>query len=250
MTQAAEPDSTTQPNAPTASLMALWFAMLWPTVVTYLYFDLLHGRDPAWQSSVAGVGKLLQFAFPLAYVLWKGRRWVRWQKPSPNGLLVGAVFGIAVAMAMFGMYWGWLKHSDQFVSAADQIREKISSLGWITGPVPYIALGTFYALCHSLLEEYYWRWFVFVEWKGYVRTWSAVLLSSMGFMLHHVLLLAFYFGWNSWLTYFCSAGVAVGGIAWAWLFQRSKSLYGPWLSHLLVDAAIFVIGFDVIRDTF
>jgi membrane protease YdiL (CAAX protease family) len=44
-------------------------------------------------------------------------------------------------------------------------------------------------------------------------------------------------------------GIAIGGAAWAWVYDRSKSLYGPWLSHLIVDAAIFWIGFDLVRDS-
>jgi membrane protease YdiL (CAAX protease family) len=43
-----------------------------------------------------------------------------------------------------------------------------------------------------------------------------------------------------------SAAVAVGGAMWAWLYQRSGSIYAPWLSHLLIDAAIFTIAFDMV----
>ena len=39
--------------------------------------------------------------------------------------------------------------------------------------------------------------------------------------------------------------VAVGGAAWAAVYQRSGSLLGPWLSHLIVDAAIMAVGYDL-----
>jgi uncharacterized protein len=32
---------------------------------------------------------------------------------------------------------------------------------------------------------------------------------------------------------------------WAWLYQRSGSIYASWLSHLLIDAALFTIAFDM-----
>jgi hypothetical protein len=41
--------------------------------------------------------------------------------------------------------------------------------------------------------------------------------------------------------------VAIGGAVWALVYQQSKSLLGPWLSHLFVDAAIFAIGWDLMR---
>jgi membrane protease YdiL (CAAX protease family) len=66
-------------------------------------------------------------------------------------------------------------------------------------------------------------------------------------MAHHVLVLGKYFGFDSPATWLFSSCVAVGGAVWAWLYNRTGSLLGPWLSHLLVDAAIFAIGFDLVR---
>ena len=32
--------------------------------------------------------------------------------------------------------------------------------------------------------------------------------------------------------------VAAGGVAWAWFYHRYQTLYAPWMSHMLADAAI------------
>ncbi len=64
-------------------------------------------------------------------------------------------------------------------------------------------------------------------------------------MAHHVILLASYFGWTSPITYVFSGGVAIGGVVWAFLYEYSGSLLGPWLSHALIDAAIFTVGYDL-----
>ena len=34
------------------------------------------------------------------------------------------------------------------------------------------------------------------------------------------------------------------------MYARSDSLYGPWISHCFVDAAIFVVGYDLARELF
>jgi membrane protease YdiL (CAAX protease family) len=47
-----------------------------------------------------------------------------------------------------------------------------------------------------------------------------------------------------------ASGVAVGGAVWAWIYHQSRSLYGPWLSHCIVDAAVFLVGFDLVREQF
>ena len=64
-------------------------------------------------------------------------------------------------------------------------------------------------------------------------------------MAHHVIVLARYFGWGSPMTIAFSLGVAIGGVVWAELYRRSGTLLGPWLSHALVDAAIFIIAFHL-----
>jgi membrane protease YdiL (CAAX protease family) len=65
-------------------------------------------------------------------------------------------------------------------------------------------------------------------------------------MAHHVFILAVYFGWDSPWTYFLSLSVAAGGFIWAWMFEKTASLYGVWASHALVDTAIFIVGYDVV----
>ena len=67
--------------------------------------------------------------------------------------------------------------------------------------------------------------------KWYTRLWSLLLM---------------FFGFENWMTYVFSIGVAIGGAAWAWLYSRSGNLYSAWISHAFVDAAIFWVGYDIL----
>jgi membrane protease YdiL (CAAX protease family) len=67
-------------------------------------------------------------------------------------------------------------------------------------------------------------------------------------MAHHVVLLGVFFNQTLWLAWLLGSAVAVGGIFWAWLYERTGSLFGPWLSHLLIDAGIAWIGYDLVRQ--
>jgi membrane protease YdiL (CAAX protease family) len=102
---------------------------------------------------------------------------------------------------------------------------------------------------HSLFEEYYWRWFVFRQLRRLAPLWPAVVISALGFMAHHVIVLHEILKSAPWLAWLLSLAVAAGGGFWAWLYERSGSIFGPWLSHLLIDAGIFWIGYDLIRET-
>jgi membrane protease YdiL (CAAX protease family) len=78
----------------------------------------------------------------------------------------------------------------------------------------------------------------------------AIVVSAIGFMSHHVIVLNAFFNEAPLLVGLLSAAVAAGGVFWAWLYERTGSLFGPWLSHLLIDAGIFWIGYDLLRATF
>ena len=65
-----------------------------------------------------------------------------------------------------------------------------------------------------------------------------------------MIVLGIYFEWQLLPTSFFSLAVAVGGAMWAWLYHRSGSIFGPWMGHLLVDAGIFLVGYDLVRDAF
>ncbi|MFO0845518.1 MAG: CPBP family intramembrane glutamic endopeptidase [Gemmataceae bacterium] len=98
------------------------------------------------------------------------------------------------------------------------------------------------------MEPPYWRWFVFGRLRTLVTLTPAIVLSSLGFMSHHVLIVWAYLP-DRVLTGVVPASLAVaaGGAAWAWLYHRAGSLLAPWVSHALVDAALFVIGWDVLQ---
>jgi membrane protease YdiL (CAAX protease family) len=166
-----------------------------------------------------------------------------------RGLLEGLTFGGAVFLAMLVLYHAWLKPGGHLGAAENEICQKVVRFG-VDNLWKYVALAAFYSLIHSFLEEYYWRWFVFGQLREMFSATTALVTSSLGFALHHVIVLAMYFGLLSWETALFSLAVAVGGAVWAWIYQRSRSLWGAWLSHMLVDAAIFAIGYDMVQPAF
>ena len=228
---------------------AVLFALGLPTLVTLVYFVWSEGFEPGVQQAIYGIAKIVQFGFPIVWVWAVQQRRPSIWPISLRGVGLGIAFGLAVLAAALGLYHSWLDSAEFFVAGAGPIRAKILDLG-LNAPWKFAALGLFYSLCHSLLEEYYWRWFVFDQLKRLVPLWPAILTSSLGFMAHHVLVLGEFFGFGSPLTWLLSLAVATGGVFWAWLYHRSGSLLGPWLSHLLVDAAIFVIGYDIASSAF
>lgn len=221
---------------------ALAFALVYPTVLTWFYFVQMNGRPPQAQQAVFLVGKTIQFAFPAVWLLLIERRRIDWRGPTISGFAWGIGSGLLIAAAMLAVYFGWLMPSGLLATSAAVVRQKLFGMGLVS-PTAIVALSLFYSLVHSLLEEYYWRWFVFDRLRSLIGTAAAIGISSLGFMAHHVILLHAYLPGPWWQV--ASAGVAIGGVFWAWLYLREGSLWAPWISHMLVDAAIFAIGFQM-----
>jgi len=230
-----------------ADTCAVLLALTLPTLVTWLYFVVLADHPAGIQQTAYSIGKGLQFALPVVWVLAVQRQRLRFRPPGTKGLTESVAFGVFVMVAMSVLFHVWLLPAGYLDAAREAIRQKVLGFGADT-LWKYIALGTFYSACHSFLEEYYWRWFVFGQLRRMIPLTAAVLVSSLAFMAHHVLVLATFFGWSSPATYIFSLAVAVGGVVWAWIYHRSQSLYGPWLSHLFVDAGIFTIGYYLVKD--
>jgi membrane protease YdiL (CAAX protease family) len=151
------------------------------------------------------------------------------------------------------IYSLWLKPAGIFVEPLQEMLAKLHGFG-IDTRMGFAGLAIGYSVIHSWLEEYYWRWYVFHQLQQLECAMArcppvplrALLISSVAFATHHVIVLAGYFGWASPWTYIFSAAVAVGGLIFGWLYIRSQSLYAPWLAHAFADAVIFLIGYDLL----
>ncbi len=226
--------------------MILAFALLFPSLLTWAYFIFGERFMPNFSKYIFVAGKTLQFAFPAfiaAFVLQT--RWLA-RRPNRRGLLPGAIFGAGVGLLIFFIGAYLIKEPGAFKPLVDNLRGELMGrlrpLGLAT-PSAFILLTIFYSIVHSGLEEYYWRWFTFGRLSERLPYLPASLVANAGFMLHHVLLLGVYFGFAQPATWICSVGVFVGGLVWQEIYRRYDSIYGAWLSHGLIDAGIFAVGF-------
>jgi len=161
-------------------------------------------------------------------------------------LLVGFLSGLGISGFLL-LVWKTLLAGGPLAARAAQVASaKLAAFGIETAG-GYLLLAVFYSAFHSLLEEYYWRWFVFGHLRRSLSVPWAAILSSLAFMSHHVLVVGELAGAYDARTWLLASTVGAGGLVWAWLYHRSRSLYGPWLSHALADAALLWIGYGLWR---
>ncbi len=224
-----------------SELLTLIVVMVFPTIITYIYFVRLVDAPAELQQTVFGVLKAIQFALPVCWAL-RFAKPLGFLLPTQRGLVPALTFGTVSALALVLLHARLLAWMGDLGTAQQAVHAKIQQMGFVTRP-KYIALAAFYTMAHSLLEEYYWRWCVFGGLRGFVKDGTAIVLSSLAFTAHHVIVLTHFFGWNSPTAWLASAGVVLAGAIWAWLYARTGYLFPGWISHAVIDAAIFFVGY-------
>jgi membrane protease YdiL (CAAX protease family) len=241
--------SQSQPGAYSAwRWTTLVFSLGFPSLVAWLYFVVLAPPNskvgPGFLAMLMyAVGKTVQFSLPLAWFLGTQRVRLKVSKPKKSGIGLGLAFGLLTSAAILALYFVIFRGSPLFGDAPARVAAKLALFHADT-PARFLGLALFLSIIHSFLEEYYWRWFVFRELESSISKRLAIGVSSLGFMGHHVIVLGVYFSLSLALPF--SLGVAIGGAAWAWIYDRSGSLLPSWLSHALVDGAIMIVGYDMV----
>lgn len=240
---------------PRREIAALTVACVFPTVMAWIYFVALAANTGESSSSAASpalrgayaLGKLVQFSFPLVYLYFAAPHSWSVRPPRFGGLMLGLGFGALVAAAMLLLYFGLLRETLIEMGLEREVRSKLEEFGAAT-PYRFLGFAAYISIVHSLLEEYYWRWFVFRRLGSLCGLAPAMAISSLAFMAHHVIVLDVYLP-GHFLTAVVpfSLAIAAGGAFWSWLYARTDSLVAVWLSHVIIDAGIMVIGFDLLR---
>jgi uncharacterized protein len=228
-------------------VVVLAAAMALPALLTWGW-QSVGSVDPGfWPLAVYFLTRAAQFSLPIIYFRLAEGRWPERFQLRPEGLAWGLGFGLLVAGVMVGAYFGGACDWQPLREAPAQFRAKAAEHGVASPPV-LLAVMLFMVVVHSGLEEYYWRWFVFGRLRKRLPEGAAIVLSALAFMAHHVLDLNHVLpGRFLEATLPLALAVAVGGAFWAWLYGRTRSLTAVWLSHLLVDAGLMVVAWEVLR---
>lgn len=172
---------------------------------------------------------------PLAFLRWVDREPISLSPPRNGGLAAGAVSGIAIAAAITA---AWLLAGDRLVDP-EGLHRVVEPTG-LLAPRAYLGAAVFWIAVNSVLEEYVYRWFVYSRFRRLVGSGTAVVLAAVVFALHHVVALGAFFGWR--MALIGGTAVLAGGIVWSGLYGRYGSVWVPWMSHAIVDVAVFGIG--------
>lgn len=224
-------------------LLCICLAMVLPLVGSVFYFVILNQGPTA--QVIYTTTKVFTLLWPILVVLSLEKpklklghiNWTSHLRAIPLGIITGLLI-VALMMVLYK----FTLLGDIVRNNSDAIRAKAVDMGFLEH---YWTFAIFLSLAHSLLEEYYWRWYIFGRIKRFVKPIFAYGLASLAFAGHHYVVLGVFFGLP--MAILLGTLVGIGGLLWCWMFARSKSLLGIWISHGLVDAGIMYIGYEFMK---
>ena len=153
---------------------------------------------------------------------------------------LGAIGLSALVIAV--VVGSWVLFGERLLDAA-ALRESVEASG-LTTPLRFALAGLAISFGNSLLEEYFWRWFVGRQCTTLVGERGSPWLSAALFTSHHIVTFCVLFGGAAGLL--ASLGVFAAGLVWSLCLQRWHSIWPGWWVHVVADVAGLALGATVL----
>jgi membrane protease YdiL (CAAX protease family) len=228
------------PSPRSRDLTALALTAPAPSVAVIVAMILLPGTVIG--TSIFVLAKLWLVALPWFWHVRVERRPPSLSPMRHGGLGAGVGLGLLIVAVVIVAY----ELLGSRLIEAEQIRSVARRTG-IGTPATFLAGAVFWITVNSVLEEYVYRWFMFRHSERLLGSTIAVFAAASIFTVHHVIALAVQFDWV--VTIIGSLGVFIGGVAWSWCYRRYRSIWPGYVSHAIVDVAVFWIGWRLIFDS-
>jgi len=200
---------------------------------------LVIAPDQVWGKLVFFASKFWILLIPLFWLTIVDRQKPGWSRPDHGGFGVAAGLGILISIIIFVMYLT----AGRILIEPQAVKDMAARTG-LANPMIYLAGAAYWILVNSVIEEYVWRWFVVRQCSVLMSPRAAIAISAICFTLHHIIAMQVYLGW--FIVAIASLGVFIGGALWSWCYLRYQSIWPGYLSHAIVDAAVFAIGYHLI----
>ncbi|KND49683.1 MAG: hypothetical protein AB203_01190 [Parcubacteria bacterium C7867-008] len=151
-----------------------------------------------------------------------------------KGLVPGVLIGAGSFLIILAAY-AILGTFIDFPAIAHNLQSKLG----IT-PANFLWVGLYVIGINSLLEEFFFRGFVFLNLRGNTPVWFAYVFSAGSFALYHMAIIA---GWfNPILMTLALTSLFVVGLVFNMLNRKSGHFLNSWVAHAMADSAIILVG--------
>ena len=146
-----------------------------------------------------------------------------------KGILIGLIFSIIIYY-LFSILSKYIIDNNQINILMKQ---------WKFSKKNILLLLFLMIFTNSVLEEIYWRGYIFYKFKLKLNTKYVILLTSLFYCSYHFITTSnlFTFLYGAIFTFV----IFLVGLFWGYAKSKFQSIYLPLISHLLADLSIMVI---------
>lgn len=208
--------------------------LIGPTVMIFIGLPLLHNVVITF---FLFYGWLL--FIPLLANYWnKGSRNRVLLPLSKKSILVGVMSGLICLSAIYGFVF-------VFQSSVLNIQELRQLLvEWDFSGAKVLLLILVLALINPILEEFYWREFMYKRLLQDVDNVKTIMITSIFYSLYHLIVVMeiFSFPFNVLAVF----PVFLAGIMWGFFRIKLNSIAAPIISHCLADIGIMLVYWNIV----
>lgn len=185
-----------------------------------------------------GVKFFLFALFPTIYILWTKENFLKESiknREKITKINLSTILGIVVFLVIIIVYI-IVKQNIDIDVLIDEFESKYK-----INKNNIIFFGLYLAFINSLLEEFFFRGFIFLNLKKLNLKKLAYIISSTAFAIYHVANIQNWFSVGLFL--FITVGLFIGGIIFNYLDDKQNTFLNSWFVHISADLAIVIIGF-------
>ncbi|AYC28425.1 CPBP family intramembrane glutamic endopeptidase [Paenisporosarcina cavernae] len=161
------------------------------------------------------------------------------KKPSPKwgstqkSVLLGIISGLLCLISIYGSVY-LLQES---VFDLSELKELLVEWNFTGSMVIWLVL--FLIFINPILEELYWRDYMFGKLVSKVGAGKSITITAFFYSLYH--LLSVYFLFSFPFNFIAVVAVFIAGIMWGYFRFKTNSIVAPIFSHAIADLGIMLV---------
>jgi len=179
-------------------------------------------------------------SIPLIYAKWIGKidlkPFFRFEWKAVRLALSLGLILIALILTLYFVIGSWFDLS---------ILYGILDRNFTAGTLAFLPIAFYIAFINSFLEEFFFRVFAYLSLKKVSSNKFASVFSALAFSLYHLFLMAGLFELWVYLTAICL--LAIAGVIFNRLDQRSETLYPSWILHACANWGLNLIALILLK---
>ncbi|MFB1050955.1 CPBP family intramembrane glutamic endopeptidase [Paraliobacillus sp. JSM ZJ581] len=195
--------------------------------------------DAIWTPNYAlksGIKLLLFLVIPISYAMINhNTSFSQLFSFKKQKILHPFLLGVTVYLLIIGAYFSF----GSFFDLTNITASLQSTIGVSKNNFIFVAL--YISFINSLLEEFFFRGFAFLQLKKHTNRKAAYFFSASIFAIYHVAIMLDWFSIGLFIVLVVS--LVFAGMLFNWLNEKNESIYTSWFVHMAANFAINTIGF-------